>query len=147
MGTILWGPDTWYVIHVIADSSPDNFTAKETEYYKQFYSSLAEVLPCPSCAVHYREFLKTDPPECNNRVDLLKWTVRAHNNANKNTGKSELSYQEAFDKIESEIKAREHGTVRGRISTTYEKLMDMSIPVVSTAIVLVIILLIYRNIK
>lgn len=146
MGTKLWGPDVWYVIHVIADSAPDEFTAKDTENYSQFYKSLANVLPCPACSVHFNEFLQSNPPTFKTRMEAMYWTIKAHNHANKHTNKPELTENEALDAIYNAIQARENGTVRGRISTTPEWLYDNGIPFSIGAIVAILILLVFfRN--
>lgn len=124
MGTKLWGPDTWYVIHVIADSAPDIFTKTDTENYKTFYESLAKVLPCPSCAQHFQSFQEKDPPVFQTRMEALRWTIRAHNHVNKITEAPVLKEDDALDSIQAEISAREYGYVRGRRSTYYEMLKD-----------------------
>ena len=147
MGTRLWGPDTWYVIHVIADSAPDKLTEKDKENYRRFYESLSNVLPCPSCALHYKEFLKQDPPKFNTRVDMLRWTIRAHNHANQVTGAPILSEEDAFNRIEQEIKAREHGIVRGRIPTFFEQCLDSAVPVSITLIIAMLLLYTYRSVS
>lgn len=124
MGTKLWGPDTWYVIHVIADSAPDVFTQNDTDNYQNFYESLALALPCPSCAKHFQEFQKQDPPVFQSRMEALRWTIRAHNHVNKITEAPILTEDEALDSIQAEISARERGYVRGRRPTYYEILKD-----------------------
>jgi FAD-linked sulfhydryl oxidase len=128
MGTKLWGPDTWYVIHVIADSAPDVFNPRETRDYSDFYKGLSKVIPCPSCALHFQEFIRNDPPVFKTRMDALLWTVRAHNHANKNTNKPVLSEEEGLKAIQSEIEARNNGSVRGRRPTYIEYATDSSIP-------------------
>jgi len=128
MGTKLWGPDTWYVIHVIADSAPDVFNPREAREYSDFYKALSKVIPCPSCALHFQEFIKTNPPSFKTRMDALLWTVRAHNHANKNTDKPVLSEEEGLKAIQAEIEARNYGSVRGRRPTYVEYASDSSIP-------------------
>lgn len=128
MGTKLWGPDTWYVIHVIADSAPDVFNPREIQEYSDFYKALSKVIPCPSCALHFQEFIQRDPPTFKTRMDALLWTVRAHNHANKNINKPVLSEQEGLKAIQSEIEARNIGSIRGRRATYVEYATDSSIP-------------------
>jgi hypothetical protein len=116
------------VIHVIADSAPDSFTPQETNEYSTFYRALSKVIPCPSCALHFQEFIKNDPPQFKTRMDALLWTVRAHNHANKNTGKPILSEEEGLKAIQAEIEARNTGYVRGRRPFLTERLQDSAIP-------------------
>jgi hypothetical protein len=124
MGTKLWGPDTWYVIHIIADSSPDTFTREQTAQYERFYRSLAYVLPCPICSVHYMDFMKNDPPIFHSRMEALRWTVRAHNSANVVTGARVFTDDEGLAAIQAEIAARNSGSVRGRRPYPIEFLQD-----------------------
>ena len=143
MGTLLWGPDMWYVIHVIADSAPDVLTDTEITQYSNFYKSIGHVLPCPSCGVHYNEFLKKDPPTFKTRVEMLQWTIRAHNNANQLTGKPVLDEDTAFLRIAQEISARESGLVRGRIPTIWERCLDSALP--ASVIVCILLILLYTT--
>lgn len=147
MGTKLWGPDTWYVIHVIADSSPDVFTEKDKASYRRFYESLADVLPCPACAEHYRQFLSRDPPEWKTRVDLLRWTIRAHNHANQVTGAPILTEEEGLTRIGEEVRAREFGRVRGRLPTTWELVQDTAVPVATTIAAMFLLYGLYHIIR
>ena len=124
MGTKLWGPDTWYVIHIIADSSPDSFTREQTSQYERFYRSLAYVLPCPICSVHYMDFMKNNPPVFHSRMEALRWTVKAHNHTNLITGAKVLTESEGLDAIQAEIAARNSGSVRGRRPYPSEFLQD-----------------------
>jgi mitochondrial FAD-linked sulfhydryl oxidase len=146
MGTALWGPDTWYVIHVIADSSPDTFKHEDTKAYEQFYRAIGNVLPCPSCAIHYKQFIEKHPPIFKTRVEALVWTVKAHNHANEMTGARVLSEEEGLIAIQEEIRARDTGLVRGRRPTLIERLWDASIPfVVGIGIGILVVLLILRK--
>ena len=124
MGTKLWGPDTWYVIHIIADSSPDIFTREQTAQYERFYRSLSYVLPCPICSVHYMDFMKNNPPVFHSRMEALRWTVRAHNHTNGITGAKILTEAEGLAAIQAEIAARNSGSVRGRRPYTSEFIQD-----------------------
>lgn len=147
MGTKLWGPDVWYVIHVIADSAPDAFSAQEKTDYKQFYTSLAKVIPCPSCAMHFQQFIDNDPPIFNTRMDALLWTIRAHNHANKNIGKKLLSEEDGLRAIQSEIEARDTGFVRGRRPTLIERLQDAVIPITIGIVIGVLFMTFIRRSK
>jgi hypothetical protein len=147
MGTRLWGPDTWYVIHVIADSAPDTLSELDKKNYRRFYESLGNVLPCPSCGVHYKQFLEKDPPTFDTRVDMIRWTIRAHNHSNVQTGSPVLDEDEAFKRIEQEIKARENGIVRGRIPTMWESCTDMFPPAVIAALLVLAVLSVYKSVS
>lgn len=145
MGTRLWGPDTWYVIHVIAESSPDSLSILEQKHYRQFYESLSNVLPCPSCAVHYKSFLKKDPPVFKTRIEMLQWTIRAHNHANTHTGSPVLSEEDALNRIQQEIQARENGSIRGRLPTLFEQCSDQIVPSIGIVSILLGFLYVFQT--
>jgi hypothetical protein len=128
MGTKIWGPDTWYVIHIIADSAPDTFTPHQTSQYERFYRSLAYVLPCPICSVHFMDFMSKDPPVFHTRMEALRWTIRAHNHTNKITNAPILTEEEGLKTIQDEINARISGSVRGRRPNIGEYIQDSMIP-------------------
>lgn len=96
----VWGPHVWYVMHriplaFIIENKP--FTTREKRISKNFYNTIATLLPCPSCKDHYSQTLKRNPVMKNNTAtDLFYWTVNAHNLANKGLGKKVLTNSEAF---------------------------------------------------
>jgi hypothetical protein len=95
----LWGRQGWHFIHIVALSYPDIPTEKEKEGYLKFLYSLQDVLPCSSCAEHWRMKLEAFPPKMGSRTELFNWTVDMHNLVNKQNGKKEISYQEALDEL------------------------------------------------
>ena len=95
----VWGPSGWRFMHFVALGYPDNPSEQDKLSYKQFYESLSEVLPCQSCADHYKENITRVPIDENlkDRDSLLKWTFDIHNEVNKLHGKKILSYEEALE--------------------------------------------------
>jgi hypothetical protein len=65
---------------------------------KEFYESLAYLLPCSICREHYRKHLTEHPITTflDSRTDLIKWTIMIHNKVNKMLGKVEWSLEEVL---------------------------------------------------
>jgi hypothetical protein len=70
---------------------PNNPNYTEKKSAKEFYESLAFLIPCAICREHYTEHLAKHPltPSLDSKKDLLKWTIDVHNAVNKMLGKSE----------------------------------------------------------
>jgi hypothetical protein len=87
----VWGPFFWHTIHIVALGYPKNPTYTDKKCAKEFYESLAHLIPCSICRQHYKENLDKNPltPYLDSRKDLLKWTIDIHNTVNKMLGKPE----------------------------------------------------------
>ena len=94
----VWGPFFWHTIHIVAVGYPKNPTYTDKKCAKEFYESLAYLIPCGICREHYKEHLTTKPLTTflDSRTDLIKWTVEIHNIVNKKTGKPEWSLEEVL---------------------------------------------------
>ena len=87
----VWGPFFWHTIHIVALGYPANPNYTEKKCAKEFYESLAFLLPCAVCREHYKTHLEKYPltPSLDSKKDLLKWTIDVHNAVNKMLGKPE----------------------------------------------------------
>ena len=81
----VWGPIFWHAIHVTALAYPENPSYAQKRAAKEFYESLAQLIPCPKCRDHYQTHLQKMPstPHLDRRADLFRWTVEVHNTVNK----------------------------------------------------------------
>ncbi len=97
----VWGPFFWMTIHIVAlgYSSKPNYTEKRSA--KQFFESLANLIPCPVCREHYKQHITKNPivPHLDNRTDLFKWTVDLHNAVNVSLGKPKWTVEESINYI------------------------------------------------
>lgn len=95
---IVWGPFFWHTIHLVAISYPKNPTYTDKKCAKEFYESLAHLLPCAVCREHYTSHLAENPltPFLDSRTDLLKWTILVHNKVNQQLGKREWTLEEVL---------------------------------------------------
>ena len=94
----VWGPFFWHTLHIVALGYPKAPTYTDKRCAKEFYESLAYLLPCSICREHYREHLTKNPISTylDNRTDLLKWTVEIHNQVNEALGKTKWSMEEVI---------------------------------------------------
>ena len=94
----VWGPFFWHTIHIVALGYPKNPTYTDKKCAKEFYESLAYLLPCAICRQHYKEHLTKNPltPFLDSRTDLIKWTVKIHNGVNKMLEKPEWTLEEVL---------------------------------------------------
>ena len=94
----VWGPFFWHTIHIVALGYPKSPSYTEKRCAKEFYESLAYLLPCGVCRQHYNEHLQKNPitPFLDTRTDLLKWTIMIHNSVNKMLEKPEWTEEEVI---------------------------------------------------
>jgi hypothetical protein len=91
MSPKVWGPPLWNAINVIARCYPESPTVTDMRNYREFFASLANVLPCRKCQRHYRAHLAaigTIPAR--SRTDLVDFVAHLHNRVNRDTGKAEM---------------------------------------------------------
>jgi hypothetical protein len=85
----LWGPQLWYVLHIISMSYPKEPTEYTKRAYHDFFNNLKDVLPCEICKKHYSKFIMEYPvtPHLDTRENLVKWVIQIHNFVNLELGK------------------------------------------------------------
>ncbi len=98
----VWGPFFWHTIHIVALGYPKNPTYTDKKCAKEFYESLAFLIPCPVCREHYKAHLISKPISTflDSRTDLIKWTIDIHNKVNITTGKPEWTLEEVLSYYE-----------------------------------------------
>ena len=98
----VWGPFFWHTIHIVALGYPKNPTYTDKKCAKEFYESLAFLLPCSVCREHYKGYLQEKPisPFLDSRTDLIKWTIQIHNKVNQMLGKPEWTLEEVLSYYE-----------------------------------------------
>jgi len=94
----VWGPLFWHTIHITALGYPTNPAYSHKKAAKEFYESLAFLIPCPVCREHYETHLQKNPltPHLDRRDDLFRWTVNLHNEVNTTLGKPRLLESEVI---------------------------------------------------
>ena len=94
----IWGPGTWLFIHSIAINYPEVPNSMERKDMYNFFTTLAQVIPCTKCKDNYIKHLNMLPlsSHLDNRNDLFNWTVEMHNMVNLELGKPVISTDEAI---------------------------------------------------
>jgi hypothetical protein len=84
----IWGPPTWFLLHLFAQNFPVDATEKQRRGYMRFFRSLCYVLPCWGCRVSYASFvrqhprIKITPDKFRDRKSVTKWVFDLHNAVN-----------------------------------------------------------------
>ena len=101
----IWGPSAWDFIHTVALGYPSSPTITCKHNYRNFYTNIGNILPCPVCQKHYNEFLSGRLLDIDEALEstesLFNWTVDAHNNVNQNNRKPIWTYAKAVEKYHS----------------------------------------------
>ncbi len=94
----VWGPFFWHTIHITALGYPKDPSYAHKRAAKEFFESLAHLIPCPKCRDHYSLHLQKMPitPHLDRREDLFRWTVALHNVVNESLGKPHYTEAEAL---------------------------------------------------
>lgn len=85
------GNNTWHLLHSIAAHYPEAPSAKEKDYYKEFFFTFPFVYPCRPCAKDFQVLTKAHPPELDSRVTLSVWLCKLHNIVNVKLNKPEFN--------------------------------------------------------
>lgn len=89
-----FGPSLWRAMHAISFTYPPNAPHDIRKKYIDFYISLGTVIPCPSCAKHYSDYMKKNPITADGPGDLSKWVYDLHSDVNARNKKPNPSYEE-----------------------------------------------------
>lgn len=104
MNPEVWGPSAWLFLHTVTLNYPNNPTIYDKQFYKNFFMSLNNVLPCDWCSKNYSLHLAKYPIDnyLNSKKDLVTWLILIHNEVNKIFEKKTLNYEEVI-KIYKEL--------------------------------------------
>ena len=58
MSTRIWGPHMWEILHIITFCYPESPSNEDKEKYKNFFILIGDILPCESCRISYKHFIK-----------------------------------------------------------------------------------------
>lgn len=106
----IWGNYAWGFIHLVAINYPNTPTQIQKKYFKKFFSSIQNILPCDKCKYNMKKHLIKYPLSnkvLSSKKNLVKWTIDLHNVVNYYTGKEMLSYNEAINEINKIINLKQ----------------------------------------
>jgi len=98
----IFGPVIWPGLHIMAENYPEKADKKHIRGCQKFLEGLPYMLPCSSCGSHLLNYEKsgeerwhkTTRKACQNRTNLRRFLLTAHNSVNSNTGKKAWTEEE-----------------------------------------------------
>ena len=147
--TKIWGNAGWTFNHSVTFGYPLEPTPEQKMQYKNYFTSLGDVLPCKYCRESYKNFITTGKTALTdaaleNRESLTRWFYDVHEAVN---DKLEIdygiTYQDMVDKYES-FRARcgkPEKTAKGCVAPldykafSFKKLYYTDAPIVSLKII------------
>ena len=92
---MLWGKPTWYLLHMIAEKIQEvKFQELRPQILNMIYS-ICNNLPCPTCAVHAKDYLnKINLFHISSKEELKIMLFNFHNDVNKRKGYRMFTRQE-----------------------------------------------------
>jgi hypothetical protein len=96
----LWGSSCWKFMHYVTIAYPENPTQQDKDKIKKFFLSIADVIPCENCRVHFAINLKKYELTDNilgSRYNLINWLKDIHNEVNIRTNKKTYTYEDVIN--------------------------------------------------
>jgi len=102
--TSIWGPQFWFILHIVSFNYPVNPSEKDKKNYMNFIINLQNILPCKYCRENFKNNLKQLPitnEVMKNRDTFSRYIFRMHELVNKMLNKkSGLSYCDVRERFE-----------------------------------------------
>jgi hypothetical protein len=140
MNPKIWGPHAWIFLHTITLNFPENPTPEQKKYYKIFFETLSQIIPCDKCRFNYAKKIKNYPVNVDSKKDLVEWLLFIHNDVNRSNGKKELNFNEFINKY------RELYTLKPK-SEKESKYIQIKKEYINYSVLLLIVILIISLIK
>ena len=88
-----WGPETWLLLHTIAEKIyDDKFNSCKNDIFI-IITLIATSVPCPFCRTHAADYLKLHKiNQCKTKQDLKMFIFNFHNNVNGKLKKTQFSF-------------------------------------------------------
>lgn len=59
----LWGPCAWKFLHAVSFAYPVAPDSEQIKQFTKFFDALPDVIPCPACGVHARQYFQSNHAE------------------------------------------------------------------------------------
>lgn len=94
-----WGKYFWTCLHLTALGYPETPSFEEREIYHKFMTLFGKILPCSKCRINFERHILELPIDVYlfSRQQLFDWTVQMHNIVNRELGKPEWTYEQAWE--------------------------------------------------
>lgn len=134
-----WGKYFWDCLHLAALGYPENPSSQDRIDYIEFIKYFGKVLPCSKCRNNYERHLNELPIELYmfGRVQFFDWTVRLHNIVNRENGKTEWTYNQAWQHYTKDLYEAKTG-----VKNSVKRKVDYNVPLLLLNILLLVVLLI-----
>lgn len=101
---MLWGEPTWFLFHTLAEKIKESYFHEMKFELFSFIRRICNNLPCPDCAKHATQYMKTVNFDAITTKEQLKLMLfNFHNEVNKRKGYPLLHYVELDGKYNSAI--------------------------------------------
>jgi hypothetical protein len=90
MDPAFWGRSTWLSLHTFTFNYPSVPTEEDKQKHYNYFKSLGDMLPCPTCAASYKIYFKYIPLEqyLDDTYGITFWLYIIHYLVNKKLNKS-----------------------------------------------------------
>lgn len=141
----IWGPHTWFFLHTLTFSYPDNPNEEDKRKMFNFFNILGEVLPCSVCKVHYQENIQKYPINnfLNSRQDLVNWLIDIHNIVNRSLGKQTIDNHIIIEQYNDLYKKKYTCRLQDRFYNKYKSIILLVILIIN--VILILFLIYYRK--
>jgi hypothetical protein len=96
----IWGPKGWFFLDSVILSYPLNPSFDDKKKFKDFFTLVADMVPCAKCRQHYSEFITKYPLNdliLSSKNKLINWFLKLHNNIRLNyQDKTEITLQDFY---------------------------------------------------
>lgn len=102
VNNFVWGRLLWEVMHLLAESYPENPTPDTQRAAVSFLRSLVHLIPCQeTCAPEWAAALEREPPEAHvgSRLELSEYMRLRHNEVNARLGGKQFSRNDLLLKL------------------------------------------------
>jgi hypothetical protein len=100
METAIYGPGTWFSLHLLAYHAADDRTKRS---FLDFMDYLRASYPCAKCRKHMNDYILAHPIQSywNEPHGFFRWSWLFHNDVNRRLGKPLLDYDTALSRFGS----------------------------------------------
>jgi hypothetical protein len=125
---VLWGKCGWIFLNSIALT----YKIENKENYKQFILQLPYILPCKTCGENLKENIGTLDDALKSKENFLLWLLKIRNSISKEYNRPEVTLESNINEIFSNINKSNNSSY---------------IMIVLSIIILVFLVILYKNIK
>lgn len=79
----IWGTHAWYYFHTVIYTHPP--TLENEQLMRKWINMFINMLPCPSCRIHFGQIVQNDPlpdAKISEHSEWVAWGIRVHNRVN-----------------------------------------------------------------